>query len=192
MYFTDCKIRKRFLPKLALLLVVAMGTAFLVPARPEASGYALTEAQVKAAFVFNFLKFIRWPADIQNSDELRVCLLGESEVTLVFKTFEGNKIGSRILKICASDPFKTPVQCHALFVPHGALLKRDINQLLANLINKPVLTISDAPGFTGDNGIIQLIKQGKKIRFNINLASAKAGGLEVSSKLLKLAREVVE
>jgi hypothetical protein len=156
-----------------------------------AAPYQLTEEQVKAAFIFNFLKFVTWPPDKRSLPQLRLCALGNSKVAALLKSFDGKQIRGQTLRISTSPELRWQDNCHAIFLSSEADKDawRSVNPKLQQ---NNVLTISDSPGFSSRDGMIELIKVDKKIRFKINLAAAYAANLKISSKLLKLARAVLE
>jgi hypothetical protein len=143
------------------------------------------EYAVKAAFIYNFTKFIDWPVESFVSDNAPFVvgifgknLFGDSLDFLIGKTVKGHPIEIRSVKN-SNEATKT----HILFI--FASEKERIRKI-CNSFNAPVLTIGDIEGFCDAGGIIQLITVGNKIRFKINQESARRAGLNISSHLLKL------
>jgi hypothetical protein len=143
---------------------------------------------VKAAFLFNFVKFTEWPGLAANTP-LAVCVMGDDEIADALVTTVGNQlIGGRPLELNRTTDENTWPSCHLLFVSEAeanrsARALRDVQSL-------PILTVSDAKGFARGAGIVEFFTQGNRMRFAINVAAAERAGLHISSRLLGLAEVV--
>ena len=154
-----------------------------VHAEPEPA----EEHLVKSAFIYNFAKFVEWPSGTfaDNAAPLVLCVLGEDPMQVALTTVAGKMIGAHPLVVKAAAPNEDLPECHMLFISgaqHG-----ELGAILNRIGRRPVLTIGDSEGFARGGVIINLAKARGKIRFEINLEAAKRGGLNISSKLLKLA-----
>ena len=164
---------------LALVSFVEPGAALAEPS---------SEYQVKAAFLFNFAKFVKWPENVvpERSTAFTVCVLGDDlagpavEETIAGKTLRDKRI---VVKRVAG--FETARNCQILFVSgsQGA----EPAKTLRGLDGASVLTVGEADQFAERGGIINFKTEDNKIRFEINPDAAKRANLEVSSQLLKLA-----
>lgn len=170
------------------LLVVGLCLAASHPAwTSEPSRLALT----KAAFVLNFGRYTEWPADTFATPEspLHLCLLKDnSEIGIAMRRAEGKRIGSRPLvvrRIASSDELPG---CHMFFAEAGALALDA--QWWQALSQSAVLSIGDAPDFTGQGGVIGLVPVDLRLGFEVNLAAARRLEIRLSSQLLALARAV--
>ena len=164
----------------ATLLCWVFGCTPLTAAEP-------LEYQVKAAFLYNFARFIEWPA-ATGRDGFAICVLGEDPFGsalqgLTRKRVRGVPIRVRRLRAVAEGD-----HCQVLFI--AASERHALVEALAYLAGRPVLTVSDIGGFTELGGIVELYIENKRVRFAINPAAAAHSGLKVSSKLLSLARVV--
>ena len=104
------------------------------------------EYQVKAAFVYNFIKFVEWPAG-QNAgeDTLRLCVLGDVPAMAPFADLDGKMVkGKRLTVSTMMDP-QTAGACHVLFV--SSSLSRRINEVLDVVKGRPTLTVGDTEGY---------------------------------------------
>ncbi len=146
------------------------------------------EYRIKAAFIYNFARFTRWPAGSFSDREapLDICVYGEDPFggaldAVAGDTIRGHKVAvRRIAAIESSDG------CHLLFISDSEAER--LTGILAALTDRPVLTIGDMPDFTRAGGIINLkTSEEGKLRFEINTGIAKQSGLKFSSKLLSLA-----
>ena len=148
------------------------------------------ESQVKAAMILNLAKFIDWPAEssLQGSTPFTICLVGKSSFGQALETLTGKTVKGRrvvVRQISRSDELDT---CHTLVIGESEL--RRIPAILNHAAQYPVVTVSDLPGFTNSGGIIGLVEQGGKIRFEINLDAAQRANIRISSQLTKLATTV--
>jgi hypothetical protein len=185
--------RRKFLgsffgtPTIPLLALACLAAA----SRPlHAADPTALEKQVKSAFVVNFLQFIDWPATAFGKPDDPIIIgvadpnsLGDSLASAI----EGKTIRGRKLVIHALDP-KAPGACHVLIA--GNLEGADLQALLKAAPASGCLTIGDSEHFAEANGVIRFFVEDRKERFEINLAAAQRAGLQISSKLLKLAKVV--
>jgi hypothetical protein len=150
-----------------------------------------SEAQVKAAFLYNFLKFVEWPPDVflTPQDSLIVGIVGGGSTAdaaaqfLDGKPVQGRAVAIRRLK----DEGPRPT-VHAIFI--GDADASRARRLLESVANAAVLSIGEREDFAEDGGVIGLTVEAQKVRFEINTDAAATAGLKISSKLLALARIV--
>lgn len=155
----------------------------LAAANVRADDVQRREDQFKAAYLFNFVKFVEWPAGA-GVDTLTVCFLGGEGVhEALAGSIEGKRVGARKLIARQLEPSATVQSCEVLYADAASV----DHSLAAGL---PVLTVSDAPGFATDGGMIELFTENHRLRFVINVAHVNRAGLRISSDLLKLAASV--
>lgn len=159
-----------------------------VAADPAAVG----EYQVKAAFIYNFAKFVDWPAESFTNDHapLVVTILGAPPQLAPFEAIRGKTVKNRRLDVRQAARVEDVGVTHVLFVP--ASEKQQAAHILDFARERSILTISDMKQFTQAGGIITFVTVDEKVRFEINLAAARRSGLKISSQLLKLARTVID
>ncbi|MCP5044085.1 MAG: YfiR family protein [bacterium] len=169
---------------LALLICIA------VPG-PVASE-SLNEDQIKAAYLYNFARYVEWPGAAHSSSDsaLQIGVVGGGAVSeLLRKTVAGKKVGSRSLRIV---DFETPDEgrgSHILFIADeysGSVLDGAIDQLAGT----HVFVVADDEDFAKKGGVANFFISDSRVRFAINKKAAKNAGLKVSSKLLRLAELV--
>jgi len=142
---------------------------------------------LKAAFIYKFTKFIKWPENNQRST-IVLCTLGNDELVNVFASVLSNFGSNPKIVLQSIDKTQAIENCQVLYI---ALSEFGSYRSLNVITDKhAVLTISELPGFVQAGGIIELIQQGDRIRFDINLDASNLNGLVISSKLLQLARKV--
>ncbi|MBL8270343.1 MAG: YfiR family protein [Steroidobacter sp.] len=164
-----------------LQIVSALVSLSLATASALADASAQREDQFKAAYVFNFVKFVEWPAD-SVADTLTVCFVGGEGVYSAFTSDIGNKkVGTRRLAALQVIDPPPPGTCHALYI-HASMASS------YELAPEPaVLTISDAASLAATDGMIGLFTENQRLRFSIDMQQATRAGLRISSQLLKLA-----
>ena len=168
------------------------------------------EYQIKAAFLYNFLKFVEWPkAKIGESNEpIIVSTIGQDVFQDAFdsiknKTLEGRKIAIKkfegIEELQKADSKKkysqhpqieTIRKSHLLFVCPSE--KKYIADILKSVKGHKILTVADTQSFLEAGGIINLMMEEKKVRFEINMVSAKEADIQIRSQLLRLAKKVIQ
>ena len=143
------------------------------------------EYQVKAAYLFNFTKFVEWPAATVNQDPFTICVADRNPFgTALAATIQGEVAAGRML---ASRVVQNPgASCHVLFVPRGV----PAAPYLMRVREAPVLTVGETPEFLAQGGIIRFVMEDGKIRFEINQEAARRASLRISARLLQLARAV--
>ncbi len=162
--------------------------------RPGAAGgrTQATEADIKAAFLYNFTKYVEWPAGAfaHASDPFRVCVLAGEDFTRTVSTFmSGENVQGRPIRTLVPRTSDLP-QCHLLFV--GAEAATRERAVLAATATRPVLTVGETPQFLDEGGIVRFHLENQRVRFDIHLQAAGRAGLTVSSKLVRVARLVRE
>lgn len=167
---------------LALLVVVAAGWL-----RAGADGSVVDEYQVKAAFLFNFAKFVEWPAQAPNasSDAIALCVFGKNPFGTALDGIAGKSIGNRKFVVREVSGAQQANKCHILFVA-GSDRKR-IRALLEEVKTSSMLTVGETEDFIGDGGIVSFRLKDARVHFEIDDAAAERAGLHISSKLLSLA-----
>ncbi len=148
------------------------------------------EYLIKAAFLYNFAKFVEWPEDAfaSSSSPIKLCILGDDPFGAAIKSIHGKTIRGRDLVINFISKAKDLEQCHILFV--SASEKDKLAQVINQIKDTNILTVGDMAYFSHHGGMIRLFKAGAKIKFEINIDAARTADLKISSKLLNLAKIV--
>ena len=191
--FSRYRCRKRDRSN-ALQRAVAAAAVLLLSAcmlNSRATPPASTEYEVKAAYLLNFGRFVRWPGAraVASGQTFPVCVMGEDPFGAILDaTVRDEKIEN--LAVIASR-VSTPQEasgCKILFLSRSE--QGQARKTMAALKNAGVLTVSDMPDFLERGGIIQFVIRGNKVRFEVNLDNAQEAGLTLSSDLLKVADAV--
>lgn len=134
--------------------------------------------------LFNFTRFVTWP-DGAIDEEIKICVIGTNPFDGALKSLQGKQTGSGKISVENVSTADRAADCHVLFVN----LKDDkqLAELFATLNTQPVLTVSEQEAFAENGGMFQFKTVNKRLRFIVNIDAVKATGLQVSSKLLRLA-----
>ena len=147
------------------------------------------EYEVKAAFLYNFAKFVEWPAGaLEQRDRFTICVVGASDVSEQLKrVVEGRSVSGLAVVVDTLEAADADADCQMLFAPDGESARSITAQARAG-----VLTVGEYASFARDGGMINFVFIDRKVRFEINRKRAEEAGLAISSKLLKLAHDVYE
>lgn len=159
---------------------------------PAAAGQSATEYQVKAAFLFNFAKFVEWPADaFPNADTpLQICVLGQDPFGGDFEqVIEDKTVNGHRLEVAHPDGVPQARACQILFIASSE--KQRVRDILQGLAGASVLTVGDTPGFAQIGGVINFVLDDNRVRFEINLRAAERAHLKLSARLLTVAKLIV-
>ncbi|MBI3000187.1 MAG: YfiR family protein [Deltaproteobacteria bacterium] len=154
---------------------------------------SFSEYQIKAAFLYNFAKFVDWPSTAfragQNS--LVICVVGEDPFGAALdEPIIGQSIGGRNLVVRRLKQIHRDETCHLAFISRSE--KDKLGQLLSVIKGSPFLTVGDDGNFIDQGGMINLVVEDRKVRFEVNLEAVDRAGLKISPELLRLAKSVRE
>ncbi|MBJ7310924.1 YfiR family protein [Rugamonas sp. CCM 8940] len=162
----------------ALLLLAAWAPTLTLTAQ----GVAAT-AEVKAALVYNFLKFTEWPGEAA-SDPLVLCVVNPDRRTeAAFAAVHGRAIAQRPIQVRTLAAADSTTRCHLLYLHDGNA--RELQQLSAG--QPALLTVGDRENFVDAGGAIGLVELDGRMQFKVNLDVMRRGSYKVSAQLLKLA-----
>jgi len=148
------------------------------------------EYQLKLAFMVNFARFLTWPEEsfTPQQPQLTLCVLGKNPFGNALGGVEGKKVGDRTLKVKQLEALGKEQQCHLLFVSQSEA--GSLANLGPALGRRPVVTVSDIPGFAVAGGSIEFVVKDEKLSFVINNSVMKDRGVQASSSLLNLAAAI--
>jgi hypothetical protein len=140
------------------------------------------EYQVQAAYLYNFVKFVDWPAGTLSGD-LTICTAGHTPVTAALQQIVRDEVinGHRLVVRAIDAP---QAACNVVFVPSDV----SAAEYLRSARTAPVLTVGESPDFLTQGGIINFVRDAGMMRFEIDQESARSARLQISSRLLRLAR----
>lgn len=174
------------------LLVAALQllALFAADSRQTQAADGLSEAQIKAAYLYNFAKFVEWPEAAEPvTADINLCVVGNNVLDGALQSLDGRKAGERSLKVTPHSSADTSLaDCHLLFV--GVSEQQRMVLILKNLGSAPVLTLSDIADFAEKGGGIALLFRDNKVVFEVNLESIRNAGLRLPGQLLNIATHV--
>ncbi len=176
-------MRMRRHPALAAAI---LGTVIAAGAQPH-----LDEYQVKAAFLYNFAKFVEWPprAFKDASDPIAICIAGETPIyAQLDSAVTGKMAGKRSFAVRKVSDAQHAEGCHILFI--GLAERKRIPAILTGVRGLGILTVGETPEFIANGGVVDFKLEDGRVRFEINLEAAEQEQLRISSKLLSLAEIV--
>lgn len=183
--------RALYIAAAGLLAILSAGLS----QRSVGASQASLEYEVKAAFLYNFAKFVGWPDTAFDAADAPIvfCVMGRDpfdgrlERVVTDRTANGRRIEVRSMSAAASGS-----GCHLAFFNESQTVDvARIVQISAGAgPGAPVLTVGESERFAESGGMIRLLVEEGRVRFDINAAIAERAGLKLSSQLLKLARRV--
>jgi len=178
------------------ILALLLGSA--APSAHAQDASASSEYLVKAGFIYNFANLVQWPANAfpQSDSPIVIAILGQDHFgPTLDRVLEGKKVNGRSFVIkrwkTVNELLKARSElkdCQILFVSSSEMGR--LNDAIQVVKGIPVLTIGETPGFASRGGIINLVLEDNKVRFEVNVDAAKQADLNISSRLLALARIV--
>jgi hypothetical protein len=176
----------RFLSRLSTTFMIALACAHGLGQTPGPSEY-----QVKAAFLYNFVKFVEWPAEALTKQEgMVLCVFGKDPFNgELDQATQGKSVDGRKLAIHRINDPVAAISCHVLFV--GASEPGRSRAVISAVRNFAVLTVTETDR-RAEGGMINFLMDGQRVRFQIDAKAAARVGLKISSKLLQVAVGVTE
>ncbi|MDH4320422.1 MAG: YfiR family protein [Desulfobulbaceae bacterium] len=174
-----------FLFAAMLLCLALMGIE--MAARAQAKGKVLSEYQVQAAYILNFIRFTTWPSSAfaDPQQDIVLGIYGEDNFGTILDDLDGTFINQRRLQIVRLGTGGDLHGCHLLYISGSE--HRRLQQILRGIKKEPTLTISDMDNFAAEGGMIQLKRVDDKYKLILNTNSTKSAGLQLRANLLKIA-----
>jgi hypothetical protein len=172
---------------IALAALLSLAAASSIRAQAGTS----VEYQIKAAFLFNFAKFVDWPPDAFPNDKspITLCVFGHDPFgSALDEIIQGKTINNRALLARRTNELPDLKPCQLVFVDKEA--DKGLSDVLNSLKGTSALVVGESEGFAERGGGIQFFLEDNKLRFAINVDAVQRARLTVSSKLLALARIV--
>ena len=162
----------------------------LLPIHASAQEYRSSEYELKAAILFNLLKFVDWPASAYSDARAPtvLCTLGRDPFGSALDEYSGNSANGRPLVIRRLQRDDDPHGCHLAYISSSE--RKLLTHVLKTMQGRPVLTVGEMEQFAALGGMIQLRVEDKQIHFTINLGAASLEQLQIRSGLLALSRIV--
>jgi hypothetical protein len=171
---------KRSLLSAASILAICLGSA---------AQTSTVEDQVKAAFLYNFAKFVDWPpqAFAGAGDPFAFCVAGDAFGGALEKVLYAETLNGRRLVVRRIAPADNLQGCQIIYVPSS---ESGRYPQVTTLGTAPILTVGETEDFINNGGMIRFVESGHRIQFQVNTEAAERASLKLSSKLLRLAEIV--
>lgn len=174
------------LSRLSSMLLITLAMALPLPAD------ALDEPTLKALYLYNFVQFVTWPqeasGDTTNSNTLRLCIVGGDPGGRI-GALNGRPVRRMRIQIQQEDKTAPLGKCHVVYLPAGS--DSTLARLIETTHGLPVLVVSEGEAAAPLGAAISVFEgRERKLEFDINLSAARNAGLQISSRLLQLARRV--
>jgi hypothetical protein len=190
---SDGRVRfQRVAREFIVFATVILGVLLRAGSVQAAETPALSERQVKALFLFNFAKYVEWPAGAfsNSSAPIVIGVVGEDGFSDEFRRVTGDRtVNDRKVVIKQIEDLADLKDCQILFI--GSSEKERLTEILEAVKNSAVLTVGETDRFLLQEGMINFTKKENKIRLEINLVPAQRVNLKLSSKLLTVADVVL-
>jgi hypothetical protein len=153
------------------------------------------EDRLKAAYIYNFVKFVKWPTEAFRvvDDRLSLCVLEGAELNGALLELRGRRVKGRpieVRRLDVKEPLPVGEICHVLY---AADIKASMDWvIMPSFIQMPTLVVGDNKQLGAMKCMINFRVVDNKVHFDINLAETRLQGIEISSYLLDLAVEIVE
>ena len=177
------------------IIVILLCSSLALGASAQSSdSSASSEYLIKAGFIYNFAQLVQWPsvAFSQPDSPIVIGILGTDPFgPTIDRVIENKKLDGRSLvvrRLKWGKDLKDLKDCNILFVSPSET--QHIDEVVSMVKWLPILTIGETPGFAARGGIINLTLEGNKVRFEVNIEAAKQARLNISSRLLALAKIV--
>lgn len=141
------------------------------------------ERAVRAAYVYNLIKYVQWPAQEKN---VAIVLAGDlSTGGVIGRLLDGKTSGGQTIRVLPAGSADDLGQCSLLYLagPAGS----DVRKILEKVKGRSVLTVGESEDFAREGGMVALVNTGDHIRIEVNLEATQAAGIRISSRLLELA-----
>lgn len=164
-----------------LLLLVGIGLSAQQSKAPE--------SEIEAVYVFKFSQFITWPGKARTKPSFDICVLGDDPLgPYLDRTIHGETVDGKAVIDRHVARSQDAQGCSILYISRSEAFR--LRQILTDMREWPVLTVSDIDDFVDQGGMIQFVLQSGRVRFEVNLVPATQAGLALSSELLKVAVDV--
>ena len=172
---------------LLLGLLAFMPVSAVKPDPPDPS-----EHEVKAALVFKLAKFVTWPPGVFSTDDqpFGLCVLGENPFGTALDLLGTLHLGGRAVRPARHMLADTAAaNCQLVFVTESP--RESLGTVIEALGERPILTVSDIPGFADRGGIVEIVRKDQRLGFRISLGAMRAAKLRIAAPLLDLSDVIV-
>lgn len=168
------------------ILPLLLGLGLLLNIHPPTFAQSMEEQTVFAALALNIVRLTTWPAEAQIHDTFDFCVVGDNVVQQSFASIDDKAIGDKKLQVINLSRLRNFEECHVLYV--SDLKQAILLQVFADIKKRPLLTIGEGYDFAVQGGMVGLENVAGKITLHVNLPVTRESNLNISARLLKLAK----
>lgn len=169
-------------------LAGAVAVVLLVVGPAAAQSVGVGADDIKAAFLYNFAKYVTWPGPVASS-AFELCAVADPAfVRSLAATVAGESIDGRPVRLHSPTTPAEAVGCRILYIGAGDVQQEQA--LLRSVGASPVLTVGEDAGFLSRGGVVVFVRDADRVRFDVNIGVAQRSGLDISSRMLRVARRV--
>lgn len=175
--------------RIGVLVAAILAACFFgMPAQQaNAQGVGSREYPIKAAFLYNFLKYVDFPQGSVNGNTVVIGIVGTDPSAGAFDDLNGKTVNGKSLVIRHLGDHYDFSSVNVIFVPNS---EKEHDRQIMQSCHAGLLTVGECPGFAHDGGVINFVPDGNRVRFEINPETATKYALRISSQLLRLANIV--
>jgi hypothetical protein len=167
-------------------LPLLLGPSLLLNTQSLTLAQSLEEEMVLAALALNIVRFTTWPTSVQMKDTIDFCVVGDNTVQQSFATIGQKAVGNKKLQIINLSRLRNFEACNVLYV--SDLKQNVLLQVFAEIKKRPLLTIGEGYDFAVQGGMVGLENVNDKINLHVNLPVVRESNLNISARLIKLAK----
>lgn len=167
-------------------LPLLLGLGLLLNTRLPTLAQSLEEQTVLAALALNIVRFTTWPSETPMKETIDFCVIGDNVIQHSFTDIDHKPVGAKTLHIINLSRLRNFEDCHVLYV--SELKQNILLQVFAEIKKHPLLTIGESYDFAAQGGMVGLENVNGKITLHVNLTAAHESNLNISARLLKLAK----
>jgi len=167
-------------------LAPLLGLGLLLNTQPPMLAQSLEEQTVLAALALNIVRFTSWPAEAHLKNKIDLCVVGDNVVQQSFASIDHKAVGNKTLEIINLSRLRNYEDCHVLYI--SELKQNVLLQVFVEIKKRPLLTIGEGYDFAVQGGMVGLENVNGKITLHVNLPVVRESNLNISARLLKLAK----
>ena len=172
--------KRLYMQRIITMLIGCLWLSLTARAEP------VPEYVMKATYLYNFALYTEWPASV--GDTINLCVLGHEEFGSALDAINGKQVNNLSLNISRVSSTSNLKLCQMVFIGEGEA--NNAQKILDVLGDAPVLTVTEGPAPLHVGVIVSMVVEDRKLVFHINASAARRAKLNISSKLLRLARSV--
>jgi hypothetical protein len=167
-------------------LAPLLGLGLLLNTHSPTHAQSLEEQTVLAALALNIVRFTTWPAEAHMKESIEFCVVGDNTVQQSFASIDHKAVGDKTLQVINLSRLRNFEECQVLYI--SELKQNVLLQVFVEIKNRPLLTIGEGYDFALQGGMVGLENVNGKINLHVNLPVARESNLNISARLLKLAK----